>query len=186
MISIPNAIGSSVVTWRYISFTSLLNALSSKLPTRRDGNIVKSAHVGTEIVDIPNVAYSQLTPAAIVTFAAFLPLLMNATSGKSDSLFINSSVTRYHFVVPAACSYFTPLAIVTALLQSVGSTLADTALATNSTSAACIFSKSCGTSAMISSFERISFKSKSDVAVVGITVADTKKCFGCGNIAKRL
>ena len=136
MISIPNAIGSSVVTWRYISFTSLLNALSSKLLTKRDGNIVKSAHVGTVIVERPNVECSQSTPAAIVILAAFLPLLINATSGISDNLFNKSSVTRYHFVVPAACSYFTPFAIVTASLQAVGLASAEYVLATNSTSVA--------------------------------------------------
>ena len=147
--------------------------MSSKLPTRRDGNIVRSAHVGTVIVESPNVECSQSTPAAIVILAAFLPLLINATSGNNDILLNNSSVTRYHFVVPAACSYFTPLAIVTASLQAIGFAAAEYVLATNSTSVALTASKSVGTNAITSSFERTSFKSKTEDAVVGITVAET-------------
>ena len=67
--------------------------------------------------------------------AACLPLLIKATSEMSESLFSNSSVTRYHLVVPAACSYLTPLAMVVAWLQAVGSTSAEMVLAVSSTSA---------------------------------------------------
>ena len=140
---------------------------------RRDGYTVKSAQVGREMVDMPNVACSQSTVAAIVTLAACLPLLIKARSGLNDRLWSRLSVTRYHLVVPAACSYFTPLTIVVASLHAVGSTNALTVLATNSTSAACNVSKSDGTNAMISSFERTSLKSVIEVAVVGSTVADT-------------
>ena len=81
---------------------------------RRDGNRVISAQVGTEMVVRAKVECSQSTPAAIVMLAADLPLLMNAIFGIRESWLSNSSVTRYHLVVPAACSYLTPLAIVTA------------------------------------------------------------------------
>ena len=161
-----------MVTCRYISLTSWLSALSSMLPIRRVGKTVMSAQVGRVMVDMPNVECAQSTDAAIVTLAACLPLLINARSGMSESWFNNSSVTRYHWVVPAACSYLTPLLIVVAWLQSAGSTSAEIVLAVSSTLAAWIASRSLGTNFMTSACERISLSCMIDVAVVGITVAE--------------